>query len=80
MPKTVTLRLDEEAYEKMKCFAHVERRPLSNFIEHATLNYIDRILFVDESEMAEILSNKELLARLRLGSKQVKKKKGKFVA
>ena len=80
MPKTITIRLDEQTYERMKCFAQAERRPLSNFIENATLSYIDKMLFADDLEMAEILSNHQLLMRLRKGSKDAKEKKGEFVA
>lgn len=59
----------------MKLFARAERRPLFNFIENATLSYIDKMVFADESEIAEILSNKQLLAKLRLGSKEARERK-----
>ena len=80
MAKTITIRLDEETYEKMKRFAEAERRPISNFIQHATLNYIDRVLFVDNPEIAEILGDRNLITKLRHGSKDAKEKRGKFVA
>ena len=53
---------------------------LSNFIENATLSYVDKMLFTDDSEMAEILTDDQLLTRLRKGSKDAKEKKGEFVA
>jgi predicted transcriptional regulator len=79
MSKTVTVRLDDEVYEKIKNFAMAERRPISNFIENAALNYIEEAVFADELEMIEILSNKELVDRLKKGSKDVRKKRGRFV-
>ncbi len=79
MTKTVTVRLDEEVYQKIKKCAEAERRPISGFLENAALSYIEESGFADELEMMEILSNKELMARLQRGSRQAKAKKGKFV-
>ncbi|HCC69340.1 MAG TPA: CopG family transcriptional regulator [Nitrospiraceae bacterium] len=79
MGKTVTIRLDDEAYKKIKNFADAERRPISNFIESAALSYIKEVVFTDELEMAEILSNKKLLARLRKGSSDAKAKRGQLI-
>jgi predicted DNA-binding protein len=80
MSKIITLRLDEETYEEIKTYASIERRPLANFIEYATIRYINESIFVDDQEMAEILSNEKLLERLKKGSYDARKKKGKFVA
>jgi hypothetical protein len=35
--------------------------------------------FVDDAEMAEILANENLVARLRQGSKEAAERKGRFV-
>jgi hypothetical protein len=35
--------------------------------------------FVDDSEMAEILANEQLVERLRKGSKNAQKKKGTMI-
>ena len=43
MPKTVTLRLDDISYDILKKHAHADNRPLSNYIETATLKYIEEI-------------------------------------
>ena len=80
MTKTVTLRLGEDVYEELREAAAAERRPLSNLIETAALARIREEQFVDDAEMAEILSNEELLRRLRTGSRQARKRKGRFVA
>jgi len=79
MSKTVTLRIEEGVYEKMKSHAVSENRTLSNFIETATLRYIDEADLVDEFEMEEIASNADLLERLKNGSRDAKQKKGRFV-
>jgi predicted DNA-binding protein len=79
MAKTVTVRLDNEAYERIKSYAQTERRPISNFIENATLNYIEETSFVDDVELLEILSNKELMRSLKKGSRDAKEKRGRFI-
>jgi predicted transcriptional regulator len=78
--RTVTLRLDEEVYRELREAAEAENRPLSNLIETAALGRIREQQFAADSEMAEILGNKKLLARLRRGSLQAKKGRGRFVA
>ena len=79
MSKTVTLRLDDKSYELIKQHAQADNRPLSNFIETATLKYIEETNFVDDYEMAQILNNKDLLNSLKRGSADAANKKGKFV-
>ena len=80
MPKTVTLRLDDEVYKELREAAVAERRPLSNLIETAALARVREEQFVDDAEMAEILSNEALVRRLKAGSRQARKRKGRFVA
>lgn len=79
MPKTVTLRIDDALMQKLKQYAEIENRTISNFIETATLRYIEQNELVDEFEMAEILANRDLLQRLKQGSNDAQKKKGRFV-
>ncbi len=79
MSKTVTLRLDDEAYEALREAARAERRPLSNLIETAALARIREQQFVDDAEMAEILEDEALVRRLKAGSRQAKKRQGSFV-
>ena len=80
MAKTVTLRLAEDVYEELREAAAAERRPLSNLIETAALARIREEQFVDDAEMAEILSNEDLTRRLRPGSRQARTRKGRVVA
>jgi hypothetical protein len=79
MAKVVTLRLDDEVYREFREAAEAERRPLSNLIETAALARIREQQFVDDVEMAEILSNDDLLKRLRTGSRHARERKGRFV-
>lgn len=79
MPKTVTLRIDDNSYEAFSKRAKAENRSLSNFIENAAKQQILQLEFSDDAEMAEILANEELVARLKRGSQQVKKRKGRMI-
>lgn len=79
MHKTVTLRLKEDVYKIFLETAKAENRSLSNFIETAALQNIREQQFVDDVEMAEIMSNADLLNRLKEGSDEAKQLKGRFV-
>ncbi len=79
MPKTVTLRLDDDVYEDLLHHSEAEKRPLSNYIEMAALEYARHQEFVDDEEMLAILSNQNLVKRIKKGSQEAKKRKGRFV-
>ena len=79
MSKTVTLRLRENVYRMFAEAAQAENRSLSNLIETAALNNVREQQFVDDAEMAEILSDKKLVARITQGSKDAAERKGRFV-
>jgi predicted transcriptional regulator len=79
MSKTVTLRLDESVYGKFRNWAERDNRALSNFIETATLRFIEEHEVVDEFEMAEIEGNKTLNTSLKKGLKDAKAGRGRFV-
>ncbi len=79
MGKTVTMRLEEETYRVFVQAAKAERRSLANFIETAALHHIQENNFVDDAEMAEILSRPELVKRLKAGSADAKKRRGQVV-
>ncbi len=79
MPKTLTLRIDDETYRSFMKRAKSENRSLANFIETAVKEHIRQSDFVDDSEMAEILENEQLVERLRKGSKDARKKKGSMI-
>jgi uncharacterized protein (DUF1778 family) len=79
MAKTVTLRLKEDVYQMFAEAARSENRSLSNLIETAALNKVREKQFVDDAEMAEILSDENLVARITQGSKEAAERKGRFV-
>jgi predicted transcriptional regulator len=79
MSRTVTLRLDDSLYEIFKKIAEEENRTISNFIETATLRYLEEIELVDEFEMEEIRKNKSLNESIKKGLKDAKAKQGRFV-
>lgn len=80
MAKTLTLRLDDAAYETFLRAAKAERRSISNLIETSALRQLRESSFVDDVEMAEILSRPELVKRLKAGSRDAHKRKGRFVS
>jgi predicted transcriptional regulator len=79
MPKSITLRIPDEEYERFTELARRENRPLSNFIETAVLKYIESQDMADEFEMEEIIGNRELRKGLNRGIKDAEEKRGRFV-
>ena len=79
MSKTVTLRLKDDVYNVLREAALAENRPLSNLIETAALSKIREQQFVDETEMAEILANGDLVQCIKQGSREARLRKGHFV-
>jgi len=71
MPKTITIRIDDDTYEMIKTAAEGERRSISNFIEYATVNYLTEESFVQDHEMEEILNDKKLLEKLEKGKQDI---------
>jgi len=78
MPKTVTLRLDDDVYDVLREAARAERRPLANLIETAAVAKVRESQFVDHAEMAEILADDRLRHRLRAGSRDARARRGRF--
>jgi predicted transcriptional regulator len=79
MSKTVTLRLKDDVYNAFIEAALAENRPLSNLIETAAIAKIREQQFVDDVEMAEIHSDRELVKRIKRGSREARMRKGRFV-
>jgi uncharacterized protein (DUF1778 family) len=73
MGKTITIRIDEDTYKKIKSAAAAEKRTISNFMEYATLSFIERSGFVSNEEMEAILDDKELMASLQNALKDIEK-------
>ncbi len=79
MSKTVTLRLKDDVYNTFLEAALAENRPLSNLIETAAISKIREQQFVDDVEMAEILADRNLVKRIKQGSREAQLRKGRFV-
>ena len=79
MSKTVTLRLKDDVYNAFIEAALAENRPLSNLIETAAIAKIREQQFVDDVEMAEIHSDRELVKRIKQGSREARMRKGRFI-
>ena len=79
MTKTVTLRLNDNVYNRFKGLAEHENRPLSNFIETAALRFVEELEHVDEFEMAEIQNNDRLNRSIKNGLRDAKARRGQFV-
>ena len=50
MPKTITLRLKDEVYQKFLNAAIMDNRTISNLIETLALRELDEHFFVNKSE------------------------------
>ena len=79
MSKTVTLRLKDSVYERLRTLAERDNRPLSNFIETATLRYIEQEEYADEFEALEISENATLKESIDKGLEDAKERRGRYV-
>ena len=79
MSKTVTLRLKDDVYYALREAALAENRPLSNLIETAAMSKVREQQFVDDTEMAEILADKNLIKRIQQGSREARLREGRFI-
>jgi predicted transcriptional regulator len=73
MAKTVTVRIDDATYKKIKTAAESERRTISNFMEYATMSYVEHSAFVDNDEMKGISQDKELIDTLSKAMDDIKR-------
>ena len=79
MAKVVTVRLSDEDYRKIAAAAKSERRPLSNFMTLMVIRGLEEGDYVDAVEMAQITSDKRLMAKLQAGHRDAKHRKGRIV-
>jgi len=79
MAKTITLRLDDATYRELKRRADASKSRLSNFIETAALRYAREADFASDEEVASILANDALVRRLRRGTREAKRRRGRHV-
>jgi len=76
MPKTITLRVEDNVYNTLKRAADGDRRTISNFIEYATINYVLNNNIVDDEEMKEIMFFEK---NLNKGLEDIKKGRYKII-
>ena len=62
--KAVTVRLDDDTYRLIRQAARGQLRSISNFMEYATQSYLTDAAAVSDQEMAEILSDSDLVSTL----------------
>jgi len=79
MPKTITVRVDDTTYKRIKYAADSERRTISNFIEYATLAYVENSSFVTDEEMKGIAEDTELINNLKMSLEDIKSGKYRIV-
>jgi len=79
MAKVVTVRLSDEDYQKISAGAKLERRPLSNFMTTLVIKGIEEGEYVDAVEMAQIRSDRRLMAKLEAGHRDARRRKGRLV-
>jgi uncharacterized protein (DUF1778 family) len=79
MAKTITVRVDDTTYNKIKSAADSERRTVSNFIEYAALAYVENSCFVADEEMKDIIEDSNLINNLKQSLEDIKEGKYRIV-
>ena len=79
MGKTITIRIDDATYRKIKSAAESEKRTISNFMEYATVAYLENSGFVSDEEMERIADDHDLLSRLQQSLQDIKRGKYRIV-
>jgi predicted transcriptional regulator len=72
MGKTITIRIDDATYHKIKAAAESEKRSISNFMEYATIAYLENNSFINDEEMNQIAEDQELMDRLQRSLQDIK--------
>jgi len=81
MPKTITLRLSDADYELFRSRADADNRSIANLISTAAKRRLkDEVVYASPAEMREILSDRKLMADIRAGHRDARKRRGRFVA
>ena len=79
MSRTVSLRLKDSVYERLRTLAEGDNRSLSNLIETAALRYLEQEEHVDEFEMQEIRGNRPLNESVTRGLEDARERRGRYV-
>jgi len=73
MAKTITLRIDDDLYTKIRNAAQAEHRSISNYIENAARAYIIEESFVLDEEMEDIRKSKDFIKNIRASLDDIEK-------
>jgi len=73
MGKTITIRIDDATYQKIRSAAESEKRTISNFMEYATMAYLENSIFISDEEMNQVVENHELMSRLQQSIQEIKR-------
>ena len=79
MPRSLTLRLNDDVYQKFSQMAREENRSMANLVETLAMQKLSEEIFTDTFETEEILANSALLKKLKKGHRQAELRKGCFV-
>jgi len=79
MPRSVTLRLSDDVYEKFSQMAREENRSMANLVKTLALEKLAEETFTGTFETEEILANPSLMKKLKKGHRQAESRKGRFV-
>ena len=79
MPRSLTLRLSDDVYQKFSQMAREENRSMANLVETLAMQKLTEEIFTDTFEMEEILANSALMNKLKRGHMQAELRKGRFV-
>jgi len=73
MAKTITIRIDDGTYQRIRSAAESEKRTISNFMEYATMSYLENSSFISDEEMNQIVQNQGLMNRLQQSIADIKR-------
>jgi uncharacterized protein (DUF1778 family) len=73
MAKTITIRIDDGTYQRIRAAAESEKRTISNFMEYATMSYLENSSFISDEEMNQIVQNQGLMNRLQQSVADIKR-------
>jgi hypothetical protein len=79
LTKTITLRLQDNKYQRFKQLAQCDNRSISNFTVNAAWRFTEEEEYLDDFENDEILSNQELMDSIQRGYEESIEGKGKLV-
>jgi uncharacterized protein (DUF1778 family) len=79
MAKTITVRVKDETYNKIKSAAESEHRTISNFIENATLAYVENSALITNEEMEFILEDSQLMENIKASFSDIKEGKYRII-